>query len=321
MYSAAYVQEQINRLKQFYNPDEAVAAAAELCLGWAYVFGARGEYCDPSNRRSRARDDHPTIKSKCRNFNGKDSVPGKCVGCKWFLGDANADQSKHEGRTRFFDCRGFTYWVLLQICGWKLKGAGATSQWNTGENWSEKGLIKDMPDRVCIVFKRAGNVMEHTGIHVGGGKIIHCSNGVQTGKVTDRGWTHYAVPVCLSKAPSQIATGEPPVQKVDGKPVLKRGDVGEYVTLLQTMLINHTYDVGSSGADGIFGRNTESAVKLFQRTHGLADDGVVGNDTWAALEETSGEKYYTAYIRHLTAFQLDELMRKYQDVKVDEERG
>jgi Putative peptidoglycan binding domain/Transglycosylase SLT domain len=35
--------------------------------------------------------------------------------------------------------------------------------------------------------------------------------------------------------------------------------------------------------DGLFGRDTESAVKRFQREHGLDDDGIVGPLTWAAL--------------------------------------
>ena len=36
--------------------------------------------------------------------------------------------------------------------------------------------------------------------------------------------------------------------------------------------------------DGRFGPDTENAVKAFQRQHGLADDGVVGPLTWAALK-------------------------------------
>lgn len=38
--------------------------------------------------------------------------------------------------------------------------------------------------------------------------------------------------------------------------------------------------------DGLFGRDTEAAVKRFQREHGLDDDGVVGPLTWATLLET-----------------------------------
>src|SRR3972149_10806893 len=35
--------------------------------------------------------------------------------------------------------------------------------------------------------------------------------------------------------------------------------------------------------DGLFGRDTEDAVKRFQRAHGLDDDGVVGPLTWVVL--------------------------------------
>jgi len=47
---------------------EIIWQAALLCVGWPYVFGARGDYCDPENRRARYRDDHPTIKTSCKNF-------------------------------------------------------------------------------------------------------------------------------------------------------------------------------------------------------------------------------------------------------------
>ncbi len=39
--------------------------------------------------------------------------------------------------------------------------------------------------------------------------------------------------------------------------------------------------------DGLYGRDTESAVKQFQREHDLDDDGIVGPQTWAALLGTT----------------------------------
>jgi peptidoglycan hydrolase-like protein with peptidoglycan-binding domain len=65
-------------------------------------------------------------------------------------------------------------------------------------------------------------------------------------------------------------------------PVLKNGSKGEAVTGLQSQLQRLGYDLGD--ADGVFGRRTADAVKQFQRDQGLAADGIVGPQTWAALE-------------------------------------
>ena len=43
------------------------------------------------------------------------------------------------------------------------------------------------------------------------------------------------------------------------------------------------FDCGVYGADGDFGRDTESAMKRFQRARGLDADGVCGEKTWSAL--------------------------------------
>ena len=66
-----------------------------------------------------------------------------------------------------------------------------------------------------------------------------------------------------------------------GYPLLRRGDIGNYVTLLQDAL--QTVGMLSVGIDGIFGPITEGAVQQFQRESGLTADGVVGCATWTAL--------------------------------------
>lgn len=66
---------------------------------------------------------------------------------------------------------------------------------------------------------------------------------------------------------------------------LKKGDSGEAVKTVQTMLIACGYDCGSTGADGKFGDKTLTALKAFQKASGLTVDGLYGSATKAALEK------------------------------------
>ena len=279
---------------------EVVVKLAQACLGWPYVFGAAGEICNPSTRKkyynnyiNRDPDEAAQIKKRCQVLNGSKET---CTGCTYYPG----------GGTRCYDCRGITRWVFSQV-GIHIDGAGCTSQWNASANWTQKGDIKDMPDVVCCVFmqsKTDPRVMSHTGIHVGGGKIIHCSGTVKTGKTTDRGWTHYAIPKGLD--------GNIPL------PTLRRGSRGEYVTYLQTKLIQLGYNVGKTGADGIFGVKTEEAVRDFQRNNGLTVDGVVGSATWTALEEGK-QIFYTVTIKHVGKAVAENIVGTYGGTMTAEE--
>ncbi|WP_251861452.1 GH25 family lysozyme [Clostridium sp. Marseille-Q2269] len=66
-------------------------------------------------------------------------------------------------------------------------------------------------------------------------------------------------------------------------PICKQGARGNITKIIQEMLINIGYPVGSYEADGIFGTNTVTAVKLFQRDCNLEQDGIVGKETWKSL--------------------------------------
>lgn len=61
---------------------------------------------------------------------------------------------------------------------------------------------------------------------------------------------------------------------------LKKGSKGDDVVALQHLLNVEGYKVK---IDGDYGQKTEAAVKMLQKAHGLEDDGIVGNKTWAAL--------------------------------------
>ena len=66
---------------------------------------------------------------------------------------------------------------------------------------------------------------------------------------------------------------------------VKKGDLGIGVRLLQSILKhsgNPHFDPGP--VDGIFGPQTEMAVKSFQTFVGLQHDGIVGPKTWTKLK-------------------------------------
>lgn len=68
---------------------------------------------------------------------------------------------------------------------------------------------------------------------------------------------------------------------------LKQGSTGSDVKKLQTALMNAGYDVGTAGADGIFGSKTAAAVKAYQKDNGLVVDGIVGSKTSGSLYGSS----------------------------------
>ena len=68
---------------------------------------------------------------------------------------------------------------------------------------------------------------------------------------------------------------------VKNLPVLKRGSRSDYVLAWQKMLNLNGYFCGEE--DGIYGINTENAVKEWQLAHGLDPDGIIGKATWASI--------------------------------------
>ena len=308
MNSASTVDKKIDALIHSGIPlSEAAWEAAKACIGWPYIFGDRGEYDTPEKRQA-VYNKHPEYKgliTGCqvlRETNRKDS----CDGCKWYPGGC---------RVRSFDCRGFTYWILLQVYGWKLKGAGATSQWNTESNWSRKGSVADgIPDGVLVcLFVRNGSTMEHTGFGFNG-ETVECSVGVQYSKKINKKWTDWAIPKCVAGAdPDPGPVPEP------GKPTLRQGDSGPYVVEMQEALMARGYNIGSTGADGKFGKNTKSGLIAFQAQNGLTVDGICGSKTWAALAEPVSKIRYTVHIPHLMQAQADAMAKAYADAWMTEE--
>lgn len=79
-------------------------------------------------------------------------------------------------------------------------------------------------------------------------------------------------------------------------PLLRQGDSGEAVRLLQQMLLGYSEITQFPGSgsddsfDGQFGPITENSVKAFQSYAGLNQDGEVGKNTWRELFKGSRDR-------------------------------
>ena len=74
-----------------------------------------------------------------------------------------------------------------------------------------------------------------------------------------------------------------PACATGGFPQVKRGSISTYVLIAQDDL--NTLGFRTGGLDGIFGSATQNAVISYQRSRGLATDGIVGCNTWRSLQE------------------------------------
>ena len=85
----------------------------------------------------------------------------------------------------------------------------------------------------------------------------------------------------LSDFQAQVSTGA----QTSANPTLTEGDTGPAVTTLQTRL---NVWGATLTVDGDFGAATLAAVKAFQTAQKLTVDGIVGPQTWSALNQNPG---------------------------------
>lgn len=200
---------------------------------------------------------------------------------------------------RVFDCQGLCesyYEIKTGVC----VNTYARNNYATWCDPKGKGLIptKYRVPGACVFWGNTASDIHHVGYlykPVVSGKpegdwyIIEARGvmyGVVMTKLNERkpnfwGWaTKYFVyddADSVSLAPVEAPTNY--------RPLLRNGSENEYVKVLQTCLIELGYDCGRWGADGDFGDATELAVKKFQKDHSLEVDGIVGEKTWAMLDE------------------------------------
>lgn len=281
---------------------EIVVNAANACIGWPYVYGGRGEECNPQSRGGRANDKYPNVVDKCQVLNRSRS---DCNGCPFYP----------NGRVLFFDCRGFTYWLFKQV-GISLQGAGATTQFGTDSNWEVKGPISEMPkNKVCCVFRYDSETgkMEHTLLYDGKGNYIHCSGEVKKVPVSKYKATHYAIPKGFGHGGGKGSMPEPTdetktavVYAENGKPVKMRAKPSTDCKTYWELPCGSVVEVLEAGGEW-------TKISKGNHTGYMMSKFLKAEEEAAPEQPATREELFEVCVPNLTRAQAEELMNMYPE--------
>jgi N-acetylmuramoyl-L-alanine amidase len=99
-----------------------------------------------------------------------------------------------------------------------------------------------------------------------------------------------------------------------------RGDTGKRVVDIQTRLAALGYHLGNEGADGVFGPNTENAIRAFQQGRLLCAGGIVEANTWTELVEAGckpGERLLYLRVPYMRGDDVLSLQRRLDEMGFD----
>ena len=200
-----------------------------------------------------------------------------------------------------YDCSSFIISAYEQA-GLKLKEAGASYTGNMRDAFEKCGF--GAYPRQPVSRLEPGDVLlnekHHAVMYIGNGKVVaaRSSDGFpQSGDQSSReiciqdyyDWPDGGWDCVLRYAPqvnseqSTEYSGQRTVNCEVSLPLLKQGDKGIAVKIMQELLIGAGFSCGPDGADGDFGPNTAKALKRFQSARELAADTVCGKETWEEL--------------------------------------
>ncbi|MBO4390942.1 MAG: peptidoglycan-binding protein [Lachnospiraceae bacterium] len=149
-----------------------------------------------------------------------------------------------------------------------------------------KNLVRMSPSASEIkpgnpVWTSLGHVMICTGISSSGTPLLSGHNNDRLDLEVSRGYYATVRLDLLASQGSGSSNSGSNGQTLSRN--LSRNSQGSDVKMIQEYLGKLGYNIGSCGVDGIFGRDTENAVKQFQKNNNLECDGIVGPLTFSKL--------------------------------------
>ena len=187
-------------------------------------------------------------------------------------------------------------------------GQGSAACANSMSFYRANGALYNSPQPGDQIFFYSGGNIGHTGIveSVENGKVITIEGNTSdmvarrfyplgSSQIAGYGrprWECATGEYTPAPTPTPTPTPSPSGSGSYGDGILRKGSKGTEVRKMQENLITLGYGkyLGKDGADGDFGRNTYTAVKEFQKDHGLEVDGEVGPLTFAAIDKALKEK-------------------------------
>ncbi|MBQ6214595.1 MAG: peptidoglycan-binding protein [Oscillospiraceae bacterium] len=204
-----------------------------------------------------------------------------------------------------YDCSSFII-SAYENAGLKVKEAGASYTGNLRDAFEKCGF--GAYPRQPVSKLEPGDVLlnerHHAAMYIGDGKVAAARSsdgfplsGDQSGReICVQNYYDYPWDCVLRYAPqvnsvqsteysgqSTVNSGQGTVDCDVALPVLKKGDKGTAVKIMQELLIAGGFNCGPDGADGDFGPNTAKALKSFQTARELCADTVCGKETWEEL--------------------------------------
>lgn len=161
----------------------------------------------------------------------------------------------------------------------------------TMQAWNSQRYIYGAPIYVGFAFKRPyegghGNQSQHyagTSFDVGQ-RLSNTQRRVLWNSANNSGVWSYVEPISMT--PTWVHFDKrfgKPACATGGYPIIRIGSRGNYVCIAQDDL--NTLGFRTGGLDGVFGDQTYNAVRSYQTSRGLTVDGIIGCNTWRALQE------------------------------------
>lgn len=290
---------------------------------WGYIWGTAGVLWTEARQRQKV---SYMINTYGQNWKTNEAAKAD----NYYSAAAYGD--KWIGRT-VADCSGLFYWAFKKLGGYIYHGSNTIwLKYCTDKGELKGGKRADgkelLPGTAVFTYNKKKDNRGHIGLYIGDGNVIEASgtiNGVIVTKITNSKWVEWGTLKGVRYNEEQKAPATSPAETTKAtettanRPTLRKGDKGDAVRELQTILTAKGYDCGE--IDGIFGKKTLAAVRELQKDKGLVLDGVVGVKTWAALDGAETVKRYTAIIPDITGSQAEALKRQFPTAQITEERG